>query len=161
MKWYIQGLVFGYLSAPQRTGRQGRGLERETAIRSTPLDFMHSIELAAPLLHLEVGVASLALVELARSNWLYGFHLLWGSPGKVLDRTRIQGSRNWGSSRSTRPQLDRVEFPLFGLDRVRWSSWSVWPWNSSSFSVCCPSSLAQRRGSVRLLGREPPWCGEE
>ncbi|CAA7043571.1 unnamed protein product [Microthlaspi erraticum] len=28
MKWYIQGLVFGYLSAPQRTGRQGRGLER-------------------------------------------------------------------------------------------------------------------------------------
>ncbi|CAA7051759.1 unnamed protein product [Microthlaspi erraticum] len=27
MKWYIQGLVFGYLSAPQRTGRLGRGLE--------------------------------------------------------------------------------------------------------------------------------------
>ncbi|CAA7039988.1 unnamed protein product [Microthlaspi erraticum] len=27
MKWYIQGLVFGYLSVPQRTGRLGRGLE--------------------------------------------------------------------------------------------------------------------------------------
>ncbi|CAA7053407.1 unnamed protein product [Microthlaspi erraticum] len=52
MKWYIQGLVFGYLSAPQRTGRLGRGLERETAIRSTPsTGFLaaHSIELALGL----------------------------------------------------------------------------------------------------------------
>ncbi|CAA7049246.1 unnamed protein product [Microthlaspi erraticum] len=163
MKWYIQGLVFGYLSAPQRTGRQGRGLEMGDGHQehSTRLGLAHSIELAAPLLLFFIlkCVAPLALVELA-ARTVVGVHL-WRSPGKALDRTN-PGFSNRGSSRSTRPQLDRVEFPLFGLDRVRWSSWSVWPWNSSSFSACCLLlPLAQMRGSVRLLGREPPWSGEE
>ncbi|CAA7043536.1 unnamed protein product [Microthlaspi erraticum] len=85
MKWYIQGLVFGYLSAPQRTGRLGRGLEMETAIRSTPLDWgsPHSIELAAPLLLFFIskwcgflGLGGAGLLE------LLGVHL-WRSPGKV------------------------------------------------------------------------------
>ncbi|CAA7047143.1 unnamed protein product [Microthlaspi erraticum] len=40
MKWYIQGLVFGYLSAPQRTGRQGRGLEMVDGHQDTPLDWV-------------------------------------------------------------------------------------------------------------------------
>ncbi|CAA7029361.1 unnamed protein product [Microthlaspi erraticum] len=50
MKWYIQGLVFGYLSAPQRTGRLGRGLEmgdghQEHSTRNWGC-LAHSIELA-------------------------------------------------------------------------------------------------------------------
>ncbi|CAA7048889.1 unnamed protein product [Microthlaspi erraticum] len=75
MKWYIQGLVFGYLSAPQRTGRLGRGLEMVDGHqeRSTRLGSAHSIELAAPpllLLHLQSGCGFLGLggVALARSG---------------------------------------------------------------------------------------------
>ncbi|CAA7015289.1 unnamed protein product [Microthlaspi erraticum] len=51
MKWYIQGLVFGYLSAPQRTGRtrswSGDGRRPSGALHQLGA---HSIELAAPLL---------------------------------------------------------------------------------------------------------------
>ncbi|CAA7045900.1 unnamed protein product [Microthlaspi erraticum] len=55
----------GYEMCPQRTGRQGRGLERAAAIRSTPLDrSMRSIELAAPLL-------------LPQSVWLLGLGGAW------------------------------------------------------------------------------------
>ncbi|CAA7036931.1 unnamed protein product [Microthlaspi erraticum] len=39
MKWYIQGLVFGYLSVPQRTGRQrswsGDGRRPSGALHAT------------------------------------------------------------------------------------------------------------------------------
>ncbi|CAA7016956.1 unnamed protein product [Microthlaspi erraticum] len=73
--------------APQRTGRQGHGLERaighqEHSTRPSPCS---SIELAVLLLILEVGVAALALVEpgsLEPAVWI----LCSGdSPGKVLD----------------------------------------------------------------------------
>ncbi|CAA7021309.1 unnamed protein product [Microthlaspi erraticum] len=67
----ITGMVFGYLSVPQRTGRLGRGLEMGDGHQEHSMQLglplvAHSIELAAPLpplLHLKVGVASLALVE--------------------------------------------------------------------------------------------------
>ncbi|CAA7057478.1 unnamed protein product [Microthlaspi erraticum] len=147
---------------PQRTGRQGRGLERADGHQEHSIDHfvLSSIELAAPLL-------------LPRSVWLLGLGGAWlartvrmgsigsgDSPGKVLDRTRIQGSRMAPPGQLDH-QLDRVEFPLFGLDRVL-VELERRPWNSSSFSACCLLlPLVQMRGSVRLLGREPPWSGEE
>ncbi|CAA7044571.1 unnamed protein product [Microthlaspi erraticum] len=72
MKWYIQGLVFGYLSAPQRTGRQGRGLEMETAIRSTPLDWVpHSIELALDSIELCLELATLLPKTCSCRGWIF------------------------------------------------------------------------------------------
>ncbi|CAA7054017.1 unnamed protein product [Microthlaspi erraticum] len=120
----------------------------------------HSIELVAPLLlfFIESVCGSLGLggAALARSGCRESRESE-RSPGRALDRTRIRVLKGAPPGQLD-PQLDRVEFPLFGLDRVRWSSWSVWPWNSSSFSACClPFPWLERRGSVRLLGREPPW----
>ncbi|CAA7054013.1 unnamed protein product [Microthlaspi erraticum] len=57
MKWYIQGLVFGYLSAPQRTGRQGRGLERADGHQELHW-VCHSIELALGSIELCLELAS-------------------------------------------------------------------------------------------------------
>ncbi|CAA7046894.1 unnamed protein product [Microthlaspi erraticum] len=56
----------GFLSAPQRTGRLGRGLEMVDGHqeRSTQLGSAHSIELVAPpplLLHLQSGCGFLGL----------------------------------------------------------------------------------------------------
>ncbi|CAA7045412.1 unnamed protein product [Microthlaspi erraticum] len=136
MKWYIQGLVFGYLSAPQRTGRQGRGLEMGDGHQEHSIDWVPAARSSLRLLFffLEVcGSLGLGGAWLARTAvWVPS---LW----EVLVRLIVLESRvlENGSSRSTRPSARRVEFPLFGLDRVRWSSWSVWPWNSSSFSACC------------------------
>ncbi|CAA7044056.1 unnamed protein product [Microthlaspi erraticum] len=39
------------------------------------------------------------------------------SLGRALDRTRIQGSQTGAPPGQLDPQLDRVEFPLFGLDQ--------------------------------------------
>ncbi|CAA7021343.1 unnamed protein product [Microthlaspi erraticum] len=87
------------------------------------------------------------------------------STGEVLVRLGSYsnpGSQTGAPPGQLDPQLDRVEFPLFGLDRVRWSSWSVWPWNSSSFSACCLLlPLARKKRLCEALGQEPPLGGEE
>ncbi|CAA7046041.1 unnamed protein product [Microthlaspi erraticum] len=163
MKWYIQGLVFGYLSAPQRTGRLGRGLEMGDGHQDAPCNWgcLGSLDRAcgssSSSSSSQMCVASLALEELASSNCV-------GVPSLEVLVLRIvlkSGSRT-GSSRSTRPQLDRVEFPLFGLDRVRWSSWSVWPWKSSSFSACCLLlPLARKKRLCEALGQGASLGGEE
>ncbi|CAA7018965.1 unnamed protein product [Microthlaspi erraticum] len=69
------------------------------------------------------------------------------SPGRrwiVLE----SGSQTGAPPGQLDPQLDRVEFPLFGLDRVRWSSWSVWPWKSSSFSELSSPSLGSKEEAL-------------
>ncbi|CAA7019770.1 unnamed protein product [Microthlaspi erraticum] len=70
-----KGFEMKRLSAPQRTGRLGRGLEMGDGHqeRSTQLGSAHSIELVAPpplLLHLQSGCGFLGLggVVLARSG---------------------------------------------------------------------------------------------
>ncbi|CAA7044994.1 unnamed protein product [Microthlaspi erraticum] len=78
------------------------------------------------------------------------------APGKAWDRIQIPDPRTGAPPGQLDRQLDRVEFPLFGLDRVRWSSWSVWPWKSSSFSACCLLLLSKEwwnysYGSLLLL----------
>ncbi|CAA7036462.1 unnamed protein product [Microthlaspi erraticum] len=72
-----KGFEMKRLSAPQRTGRLGRGLEMGDGHqeRSTQLGSAHSIELVAPLLFFfifKVGVASLALVELCSLEAVVG-----------------------------------------------------------------------------------------
>ncbi|CAA7040722.1 unnamed protein product [Microthlaspi erraticum] len=97
----------------------------ETAIRSTPLDgFTRSIELAAPLLpllhrsvcgSLGLGGAWLARLSIGVPSTLRRLLVRrW-----IVLKSRIS---NWAPPGQLDPQLDRVEFPLFGLDRVRWSS---------------------------------------
>ncbi|CAA7013703.1 unnamed protein product [Microthlaspi erraticum] len=125
MKWYIQGLVFGYLSAPQRTGRLGRGLEMVDGHQehSTRLSGS-SIELALPL-------------PLPQSVWLLGLG------GALVSSTELSflcldsiesGGRAGASGLGSLPPSLRVVFSF--------------PW-------------LVRRGSVRLLGREPSWSGEK
>ncbi|CAA7015021.1 unnamed protein product [Microthlaspi erraticum] len=98
MKWYIQGLVFGYLSVPQRTGRLGRGLEMGDGHQEHSINWVRLTRSSLWLLLLfffifKVGVASLALVELvlARSGCREssGLRKSW----YWVDRTRIQGSQ--------------------------------------------------------------------
>ncbi|CAA7050022.1 unnamed protein product [Microthlaspi erraticum] len=154
MKWYIQGLVFGYLSVPQRTGRLGRGLEMVDGHQehSTHLSVTRSSLLSSSSSSNVCGSLGLGgALQLVLSIGVPS------TPGRLLVRLGSYsnpGSSNWGSSRSARPQLDRVEFPLFGLDRVRWSSWSVWPWKSSSFSACCLLlPLARKKRLCEALGQ--------
>ncbi|CAA7024199.1 unnamed protein product [Microthlaspi erraticum] len=146
MKWYIQGLVFGYLSAPQRTGRLGRGLEMVDGHQehSTRLGSAHSIELVAPLLLFFIlkvcgflGLGGAGLLEAVVGSP--------GAPPGQLDLSSIElsflcldsiesGGRAGASGLGALPPSLRVVFSF--------------PW-------------LERRGSVRLLGREPPWSGEE
>ncbi|CAA7047554.1 unnamed protein product [Microthlaspi erraticum] len=99
-------------------------------------------------------VASLALVELACSN----------CRGPGLEKSWYwlivleSGSQTGAPPGQLDPQLDRVEFPLFGLDRVGASGLGTLP---PSLRVVFSFPWLERRGSVRLLGREPPWSGEE
>ncbi|CAA7051695.1 unnamed protein product [Microthlaspi erraticum] len=167
MKWYIQGLVFGYLSAPQRTGRLGRGLEMGDGHQDAPCNWVASCSLdracgsssSSSSSSNVCGFLGLGGAVLARS--CCRGPVVWEKSWYCVDRTRIQDSQTGAPPGQLDPQLDRVEFPLFGLDRVRWSSWSVWPWKSSSFSACCLSfPWLERRGSVRLLGRAS-LSGEE
>ncbi|CAA7057490.1 unnamed protein product [Microthlaspi erraticum] len=141
MKWYIQGLVFGYLSAPQRTGRLGRGLEMVDGHQehSTRLGSAHSIELVAPLL------------SSSSSKWC-GF---LGLGGVVLARS---GFSNWVLPVNS--TVSSIELSFLCLDsiesggRAGASGLGTLP---PSLRVVSPSPWLERRGSVRLLGREPPW----
>ncbi|CAA7030785.1 unnamed protein product [Microthlaspi erraticum] len=121
MKWYIQGLVFGYLSAPQRTGRLGRGLEMGDGHQehSTQLgSSAHSIELAAPLL----------LFFIVKVVWLpWPWWSCARSKGKSwywVDRTRIPGFSTGAPPGQLDPQLDRVSSvwtrssPVVELERL-------------------------------------------
>ncbi|CAA7045389.1 unnamed protein product [Microthlaspi erraticum] len=161
MKWYIQGLVFGYLSVPQRTGRLGRGLEMVDGHQEHSMQLgvaAHSIELVALLFFFfifKVCVASLALVEHWLARTVHRGSIYSGeAPGKAWDRIQIPDPRTGAPPGQLDRQLDRVEFPLFGLDRVRWSSWSVWPWKSSSFSACCLLlPLARKKRLCEALGQ--------
>ncbi|CAA7031607.1 unnamed protein product [Microthlaspi erraticum] len=158
MKWYIQGLVFGYLSAPQRTGRLGRGLEMVDGHQEHSMQLGCLTRSSLRLLLFSSSsskcVAPLALVELCLLEAVVGVQLVWEKSWYCVDRTRIQGSQTGAPPGQLDPQLDRVEFPLFGLDRVRWSSWSVWPWKSSSFSACCLLlPLARKKRLCEALGQ--------
>ncbi|CAA7037054.1 unnamed protein product [Microthlaspi erraticum] len=102
----------------------------------------------------EMCVAPLALEELCLLEAVVGVQLVWEKSWYCVDRTRIQDPQTGAPPGQLDPQLDRVEFPLFGLDRVRWSSWSVWPWKSSSFSACCLLlPLARKKRLCEALGQ--------
>ncbi|CAA7056775.1 unnamed protein product [Microthlaspi erraticum] len=155
MKWYIQGLVFGYLSAPQRTGRLGRGLEMVDGHQEHSTQLSVSLDRACSPLPLPqsvcgfLGLGGALLARTVHRGSIYSGE----APGKagIVFKSRIL---ELGSSGQLDRQLDRVEFPLFGLDRVRWSSWSVWPWKSSSFSACCLLlPLARKKRLCEALGQ--------
>ncbi|CAA7044537.1 unnamed protein product [Microthlaspi erraticum] len=124
MKWYIQGLVFGYLSAPQRTGRLGRGLEMGDGHQehSTQLGSAHSIELVAPLplfFIFKVCVASLALVELCSLEAVVGSPEVNSTLSSIelsflcLDSIE-SGGRAGASGLGTLPPSLRVVSPSLG-----------------------------------------------
>ncbi|CAA7044967.1 unnamed protein product [Microthlaspi erraticum] len=167
MKWYIQGLVFGYLSVPQRTGRLGRGLEMETAIRSTPCNWGCLLRLTRSSLWLLfllffilkvcgfLGLGGAGLLELCRGS------ISGRSPGKALDRTQIRIS-NRGSSRSS-STVSSIELSFLCLDSIESGGRAGASGLGSlppSLRVVFSFPWLERRGSVRLLGREPPWSGE-
>ncbi|CAA7038422.1 unnamed protein product [Microthlaspi erraticum] len=130
----------------------GDGRRPSGALHSTGLP--HSIELAAPLLP-----PSLKCVWLPWPWWSMAsstVHRGSISEGLLVRRWIVlkSGSQTGAPPGQLDRQLDRVEFPLFGLDRVRWSSWSVWPWNSSSFSACCLLlPLARKKRLCEALGQ--------
>ncbi|CAA7034307.1 unnamed protein product [Microthlaspi erraticum] len=156
MKWYIQGLVFGYLSAPQRTGRLGRGLEMVDGHQE------HSMQLGCltrSSLRLLFFFFIFKVVWLPWPWWSWLARTVVGVHGLGEVLVGVGSYSNPDSQTGAPPgqldrQLDRVEFPLFGLDRVRWSSWSVWPWKSSSFSACCLLlPLARKKRLCEALGQ--------
>ncbi|CAA7023799.1 unnamed protein product [Microthlaspi erraticum] len=156
MKWYIQGLVFGYLSVPQRTGRLGRGLEMVDGHQehSTQLPLVTRSSLLSSSFFLKVcgflGLGGALVARTVHRGSIYSGE----APGKAWDRIQIPDPRTGAPPGQLDRQLDRVEFPLFGLDRVRWSSWSVWPWKSSSFSACCLLlPLARKKRLCEALGQ--------
>ncbi|CAA7042297.1 unnamed protein product [Microthlaspi erraticum] len=168
MKWYIQGLVFGYLSVPQRTGRLGRGLEMVDGHQERSMQLglplvAHSIELAAPLpLLLKVcgflGLGGALVARTVHRGSIYSGE----APGKAWDRIQIPDPRTGAPPGQLDPQLDRVEFPL--LDSIESGGRAGASGLGSlppSLRVVFSFPWLERRGSVRLLGREPPWSGEK
>ncbi|CAA7016482.1 unnamed protein product [Microthlaspi erraticum] len=150
----LQGCVFGYLSAPQRTGSKvvvWRGRRPSGALHSTSsLDRACGSSSSYP----QSGCGSLALVELASSNavwvlcsgevlvrcWIVSNPKL--APPGQLDLSSIELSFLCWTRSSPVVELERLALELFLL-------------------LCVLLPLARKRGSVRLLGREPPWSGEE
>ncbi|CAA7047683.1 unnamed protein product [Microthlaspi erraticum] len=126
MKWYIQGLVFGYLSAPQRTGRLGRGLEMVDGHQE------HSTH----YLVLSIGVPSTP-----------------GSPGKawIVFKSRVlkQGLLQVSST------LSSIELSFLCLDSIESGGRAGASGLGSlppSLRVVFSFPWLERRGSVRLLG---------
>ncbi|CAA7013002.1 unnamed protein product [Microthlaspi erraticum] len=104
MKWYIQGLVFGYLSAPQRTGRLGRGLEmvdghqEHSTHLSVQLDRACSSSSSSFKVCGFLGLGGALLARTVHRGSIYSGE----APGKAWDRIQIPDPRT-GSSRPTRP----------------------------------------------------------
>ncbi|CAA7039551.1 unnamed protein product [Microthlaspi erraticum] len=167
MKWYVQGYKGWCLDTsvpPKELG--GRSWSGDgTAIRSTPLDWVRSLDRAcgssSPLLHLES-----VWLPWPWWSWLarmpLGFHLLWGSPGKVWivleSRVLKLGLLQVNSTVSS------IELSFLCLDSIESGGRA----GASGLGTLPPSLRVvfsfpwlERRGSVRLLGREPPWSGEE
>ncbi|CAA7045553.1 unnamed protein product [Microthlaspi erraticum] len=157
MKWYIQGLVFGYLSAPQRTGRQGRGLEMVDGHQehSTRLGSLtrSSLRLLFSSSSLKC-VAPLALVELvARTvhrGSIYSGELLvrrWiVFKSRILELGLLQVNSTVSSIELSFLCLDSIE----SGGRAGASGLGSLP---PSLRVVFSFPWLERRGSVRLLGR--------
>ncbi|CAA7050027.1 unnamed protein product [Microthlaspi erraticum] len=117
MKWYLQGVVFDTSVPPKELGGKVVVRRGQTAVRSAPLHYVCAARSSLLFLFffLKACVASFALVELCLLETVVR------SP--VALREVLVG--RWIVLEIHRSTRNRVEF---GLDQVRWSSWSVWPW---------------------------------
>ncbi|CAA7018116.1 unnamed protein product [Microthlaspi erraticum] len=108
---------------------------------------------------LEVCVAPLALVELAARTVVWVPSAL-GSPGKVLDRTRIQGSRKGSSGQL---DLSSTELSFLCLDSIE-STGRVGASALELFLLLCvlsPSSLGSNERLCEALGQGASLGGEK